>query len=167
MPVAQSQIRIGAPPEAIWTVISDLENGPEWSVVTLECELTSHGPPGLGTTYRSVSKFAASKITTEHEIAEWEPPHKMVSRVTKGAESVLTQICEPDGELSVLTMVNEFSLPRGVPTLVGDKLAQQVSNTLAEELMRIKRVVEERHRAAGALQSGGSACTDEVTPEDG
>ena len=159
MPVAQSQIRIGAPPEEVWALISDPEGGPEWSVVTLECELTSEGPPGLGTTYRSLSKFAASKITAEHEITEWEPPYRMVSRVTKGAESVLTQICEPEDGSSVLTMTNEFSLPRGVPSLVGDKLAQQVSNTLAEELMRIKRVVEERYREECGEPSGASPCT--------
>jgi hypothetical protein len=137
-------------------VISDLEGGPEWSAVTLQCELTSEGPPGLGSTYRSVSKFAASKITTEHEIVEWEPPYKMASRVTKGAESVLTQTCEPEDGSTVLTMTNEFSLPRGVPSPVGNKLAQQVSNTLTKELMRIKRVVEERHRAACESLEGDS-----------
>jgi len=147
MPLARSEIRIGAPPEQVWAVISDLEGGPQWSAVTLECQLTSDGPPGLGCAYRAVSRFAASKITTEHEIVEWDPPHRMVSRVTKGAESVLTQICEPEGQGSKLTMINEFAVPRGVPSLVGDKLTQQVSNTLTEELMRVKREVEERYRA--------------------
>jgi uncharacterized membrane protein len=46
-------------------------------------------------------------------------------------------------------MVNEFALPRGVPALVSDRLAQQVSKTLSEELMRIKEAVEETNRAAG------------------
>jgi len=156
MPLAKSEIRIGAPPDQVWAVIGDLEGGPRWSAVTLECQLTSEGPPGLGCTYRAVSKFAASKITTEHEIVEWEPPHIMVSWVTKGAESVLTQICEPEGQGSKLTMSNEFALPRGVPSLVGDKLAQQVSNTLTEELMRIKREVEERYRAWCQTQKGSS-----------
>ena len=149
MPVAQSQIRIAAPPEQVWALISDLERGPEWSVVTLECKLTSAGPVDLGSTYTAVSKFAASRITTEHEIVEWDPPHRLVSRVTKGAESVFTQICEPAGEGTILTMVNEFALPRGVPALVSDRLAQQVSKTLSEELTRIKEAVEEMHRAAG------------------
>ncbi|HJX36967.1 MAG TPA: SRPBCC family protein [Anaerolineae bacterium] len=149
MPVARSQTRIDAPHDEVWALISDLERGPEWSVVTLESELTSTGPVGLGSTYRAVSKFVASRITTEHEIVEWDPPHRMVSRVTKGAEAVFTQICEPAGEGTILTMVNEFVVPRGVPALVSDKLAQQVSKTLSEELSRIKKAVEETNRAAG------------------
>jgi len=155
MPVAQSQILIAATPEAVWALISDLERGPEWSAVTLECGLTSPRPVGLGSTYRSVSKFAASRITTEHEIMVWDPPHRLVSRVTKGAESLFTQLCEPADEGATLTMVNEFALPRGVPSLVGEKLALQVSKTLSEELKRIKEVVEEAHRAGDAQCSSG------------
>ena len=79
MPAAKSEIFIAAPPEMVWALISDLEAGPEWSVVTLECELTSEGPPGPGCTYRSVSKFAVSRIATEHEIVEWVPPRRIVS----------------------------------------------------------------------------------------
>jgi uncharacterized protein YndB with AHSA1/START domain len=144
MPVAESEVLIAAPPEEVWALISDLERGPEWSVVTLECTLTSGGPPGPGCTYRSVSRFAASKITTEHEIAEWVPPRRMVTRVIKGAESTFVQTCEPQGEGTVLTMRNEFGVPSGLPGLVADRLARQVTGTLAEELARIKQVVENR-----------------------
>jgi uncharacterized membrane protein len=132
-------------------LISDLERGPEWSVVTLECQITSDGPLGVGSTYKALSRFGPSKIATEHRIVEWDPPHRMVSQVTKGAESVLTQVCEPDGDGTILTMTNDFGLPGGVPSFVGDRLAQQVSNTLSEELARIKQAVEERHqRSSGS-----------------
>jgi uncharacterized protein YndB with AHSA1/START domain len=156
MPRAESEVFIAASPEEVWAVISDLERGPEWSVVTLECQLTSDGPPGLGCTYRSVSKFVASEVTTEHEIVEWEPPRRMVSRVIKGAESTFTQTCEPRGEGSVLTMCNEFAVPSALPGLVSEKLAQQVTGTLAEELARIKKVVEERHQGSSRASGDGS-----------
>ncbi len=142
MPVVQSEIFIAAAPEEVWALISDLERGPEWSVVTLRCEITSERPPGPGCTYRAVSKFVASKITTEHEIVEWVPPHRIVIKVIKGAESTFTQTCEPEGEGTVLTMSNEFAVPSGVPGFLADKLAQQVTDTLAQELARIKEVVE-------------------------
>jgi uncharacterized protein YndB with AHSA1/START domain len=156
MPEARSQVFIDAPPEEVWALISDVGRGPEWSVVTLECELTSEGPPGLGCTYRSVSKFVASKITTEQEIVEWVPPRRIVSRAIKGAESTLTQTCEPQGEGSVLTMCSEFTFPSALPALVADKVAQQVTNTLTEELACIKKVVEERYRDAGSSPAGSS-----------
>lgn len=123
-------------------MISDLERGPEWSVVTLSCNVTSGKPLGVGSMYCAVSKFVASEITTEHEIVEWLPPNRMASKVTRGAESTLTQACEPQGEGTLLTMSNEFALPRGVPGPLGDKVAQQVANTLSRELARIKEVVE-------------------------
>jgi uncharacterized membrane protein len=158
MPEARSEVFIDAPPEEVWALISDLEGGPEWSVVTLECELTSEGPPGLGCTYRSVSKFVASNITIEEEIVEWVPHRRMVSKAIKGAESTFTQTCEPQGEGTVLTMYNEFSFPSALPGLVADRLTRQVTNTLAEELARIKEVVEERYRDAG--RSSGDSTTE-------
>jgi len=143
MPVARSEVFIAAPPEEVWSLISDLERGPEWSLVTLECKLTSEGPPGLGSTYRSLSRFVASRVTIEQEIVEWEPPRRMVSKVVKGGEATFTQLCEPEGEGIVLTMINEFALPGAVPGFVAEKLAAQVTSTLAGELARIKEVVEQ------------------------
>jgi len=156
MPVAQSEVFIAAPPEEVWSLISDLEKGPEWSLATLDCRLTSQGAPGLGTTYRSVSKFVASRVITEHEIVEWVPPRKMVSKVVKGGESTLTQLCEPEGEGSTLTMINDFSPPAAVPGFVAERLAGQVSSILADELARIKEVVEQAQERAGETQADGA-----------
>ncbi|HUW96351.1 MAG TPA: SRPBCC family protein [Anaerolineae bacterium] len=157
MPVAQSEVSIAAPPEEVWSLISDLERGPEWSLATLECKLTSEGAPGLGATYRSVSKFVASRVTTEHEIVEWVPPRKMVSKVVKGGESTFTQLCEPEGEGAILTMINDFSLPAAVPGFVAERLAEQVSSLLADELARIKEVVEQAQERADETQVEGAS----------
>lgn len=168
MPRAQSEIFIAAPPEEVWALISDLERGPEWSVVTLECEITSEGPRDVGCTYRAVSRFAASKIMTEHEVVEWEPPHKMVTTVTKGAESIVTWTCEPQAGGTLLTMSNEFAVPGALPGLIADKLAQQVTDTLARELARIKEVVETCQRETGGRSgedTGGES--SRRTEEDG
>jgi uncharacterized membrane protein len=153
---AQSEIFIAAPPEEVWALISDLERGPEWSVVTLACELTSDGPPGVGGTYRSTSKFASSKVTTEHVIVEWAPVRRIVSKVVKGAESTFTQICHPEGAGTILTMINRFSAPGALPAFVAQRLEQQVTSTLTEELARIKEVVEGSHDAAGTSLAEGT-----------
>lgn len=155
VPLAQSEILIAASPEEVWALISDLERGPEWSVVTLRCEMTSEGQPGVGCTYRSVSKFAASKINTEHEIVEWDPPHRMVTRVVEGAESILTQTCEAQAGGTLLTMSNEFATPAGLPGFIADKLAGQVTATLSQELARIKEVVEKSRGSAQAPSAKG------------
>jgi len=143
MPVVRSEVFIAAPPQEVWSLISDLERGPEWSLVTLECKLSSEGPPGLGSRYRSLNKFVASRVTTEQEIVEWEPPRRMVSQVTEGGESTFTQLCEPEGEGTVLTMINDFSVPGALPGFVAERLTAQVTRTLAGELARIKEVVEQ------------------------
>jgi uncharacterized protein YndB with AHSA1/START domain len=153
MPLAHSEIFIAAPPEEVWGLISDLERGPEWSVVTLKCEITSGGPLGVGSTYRSESRFVASKIKTEHEIVEWLPPHKIVSKATKGGDSTFTQVCEPQGEGTLLRMSNDFAAPKGLPAFLADRLAQQVTGTLAEELTRIKEVVENAYKGSAATSS--------------
>lgn len=142
MPLAQGEIFIAAPPEEVWALISDLERGAEWSAVTLQCEVTSGRPLGVGSTYSSVSKFVASKIATDHEIVEWVPPRRMVTKVIKGAESTLSQTCEPTEGGTVLSMSNEFALPAGLPGFVADRVTQQVTDTLLQELRRIKETVE-------------------------
>jgi len=154
---ARSEIFIAAPPEDVWGLISDLERGPEWSVVTLACELTSDGPPGVGSTYRSTSKFASSKVATEHVIVEWARARRIVSKVVKGAESTFTQLCHPQGEGTVLTMINRFSAPGALPGFVAERLEQQVTSTLAEELARIKEVVEASQDAGEASLEGGTS----------
>ena len=160
MPLAQSKIFISAPREQVWALISDLERGPEWSLVTLQCEITSDGPLGVGCTYRAISKFVASKITTEHEILEWVPPHRIVTRVIEGAESTFTQTCEPQGEGTVLTMLNEFSVPGGLPAFLASKLEQQVADTLGQELARIKKVVEGSYEVSEVSTHGAAEGAD-------
>jgi uncharacterized membrane protein len=100
-----------------------------------------------------VSRFAASKLTTEHEIVEWVPPRRMVTRAIKGAESTFVQTCEAQEEGTVLTMRNDFGVPSGLPGPIADKLAQQVTGTLAKELARIKEVVE-RGGSGGSSEGG-------------
>jgi uncharacterized protein YndB with AHSA1/START domain len=166
MPRAQSEVFIAASPEEVWALISDLERGPEWSVVTLQCEITSASRPELGCTYRSVSKFAASKITTEHEIVEWDPPHGMVTRVIKGAESAVRWTCERQAGGTLLTMSNEFAVPAALPGLITDKLAQQVTETLAHELARIKEVVEKSQGGTHGPSTEGSDAESLSAAED-
>jgi uncharacterized membrane protein len=69
----------------------------------------------------------------------------MVSKVVKGGESTFTQLCDPEGEGTVLTVINEFSLPGAVPGFVAERLTAQVTSTLAGELARIKGVVEQSY----------------------
>ncbi len=53
----QHSVLIDQPLEEVFAYITDVNNNSLWQSSTLETEQTSEGPIGVGTTYRSVSKF--------------------------------------------------------------------------------------------------------------
>ncbi len=80
----QHGVVIDKPLEDVFAYITDVNNNSLWQSSTLETEQTSEGAVGVGTTYRSVSKFLGRRIETTLEVTEHEPPRKQCVRVTSG-----------------------------------------------------------------------------------
>src|ERR671933_400276 len=80
----QHSVLIDQPLEEVFAYITDVNNNSLWQSSTLETEQTSEGAVGVGTTYRSVSKFLGRRIETTLKITEHEPPGKQCVRATTG-----------------------------------------------------------------------------------
>ena len=80
----QHSVLIDQPLEEVFAYITDVNNNSLWQSSTLETEQTSEGAVGVGTSYRSVSKFLGRRIETTLEVTEHEPPRKQCVRVTSG-----------------------------------------------------------------------------------
>src|SRR5262245_21494645 len=64
---------INRPVEEVFAFLSNPENYPKWVSGTSEVKITSEGPIGVGTTYRSVVTFLGRRIEGEIEFTEYEP----------------------------------------------------------------------------------------------
>src|SRR5918992_5261203 len=84
MAKADVSTTIKRPVEDVFAVLSDSETSPKWSSSSLESKKTSEGPIGVGTTWRSVSRFLGRRIETEMEITEFEPNRKFTLRSMSG-----------------------------------------------------------------------------------
>jgi uncharacterized protein YndB with AHSA1/START domain len=104
---------INRPLEEVFAFASNPENIPTWSSTGSEVKITSAGPIGVSTTFRSVVIFLGRRIEGETEITEFEPnrsfaqesrsePFPVKNRVTfervdGGTRVNFTSVAEPGG----------------------------------------------------------------------
>jgi uncharacterized membrane protein len=75
---------IGRPVEEVFAFATDPENDPLWQSTSLETEMTSGEPVGVGTTFRNTSKFLGRRIETAYEVTEMEPPRRQCVKIVSG-----------------------------------------------------------------------------------
>ena len=106
-------IEINRPLEEVFAFVSNPENIPKWSSMGSEVKITSAGPIGVGTTYRSVVTILGRRLEAEVEFIEYEPnrsfaqksksrPFPVENRVTfervdGGTQVNFTSVTEPGG----------------------------------------------------------------------
>jgi uncharacterized protein YndB with AHSA1/START domain len=84
---------IKRPIEEVFAFVSNPVNGPKWSSGSSDVTLTSAGPLGVGSTYRSIRTALGRRIESESKFTEYVPnrsyatksisgPFPMESRVT-------------------------------------------------------------------------------------
>jgi uncharacterized protein YndB with AHSA1/START domain len=73
MATLEISIVINRPVEEVFAFASNPENIPKWSSLSREVKITSAGPTGVGTIFRSVVALLGRRIEGETEITEYEP----------------------------------------------------------------------------------------------
>jgi uncharacterized protein YndB with AHSA1/START domain len=113
MATLEISIVINRPVDEVFAFVSNPENIPKWSSLSRGVTITSAGPIGIGTTYRSVVAFLGRRIEGETEITEYEPNRSFVEtsqsgpfpiknrttfeRVDSGTRVTFTTVAEPGG----------------------------------------------------------------------
>ncbi len=76
---------IKRPTEEVFAVMSNAENILKWQSGTIEAEKTSDGPIGVGTTWRTVSRFLGRRLeSAESEFTEYELNRKLAFKSKSG-----------------------------------------------------------------------------------
>jgi carbon monoxide dehydrogenase subunit G len=83
MATYEKSIFINRPQQDVWDFFTDPANSSQWST-TEYAEWTSEGPPGVGSTQRSVGKILGRKFESTSEITAWDPPNEHGYKSTSG-----------------------------------------------------------------------------------
>ncbi len=111
MPRIEIREYIQAPPEQVWTFLSDIRRGPEWVTVMKEVLSVSDEPLRQGSSYRERSKIGPSTSVTEWHITEFEPPRRQVHTCREPSlYARLTVEVEPEGNGTRLLHRTDYRL---------------------------------------------------------
>lgn len=117
----ETAIFVGRPIEAVWEFLTNPEILPRWAPAWVGARLTSSGPIGPGTTFRSRRSVMGLGVPWTGEVTEWVPPRAFGYAVTiLGARSEVRLILEPtsDGTRVVRTAQREPRLAQRLASRV-------------------------------------------------
>jgi uncharacterized membrane protein len=133
---------INRPVEVVFAFLSNPENGPKWNSSSGEVTITSGGPVGVGTTYRSVRTFLGQRIESETEITEYEPNQRLASKAISGPfpmESLVTFEPVEGGTRVTGTLIGE---PGGFFKLAEPVLVSRMKQQFEADLAKLKDMME-------------------------
>ncbi len=80
----EKSLFINRPQQEVFDYLSNPANDAQWQSSTEVSEWTSEGPPGVGSTQRSVIKLLGRKIESSLEVTSWDPPQQLGFKVVSG-----------------------------------------------------------------------------------
>jgi len=133
---------INRPVEEVFAVLGNPENTPKWSSGSSEVKITSEGPIGVGTTYRSVRTFLGRRRESASEIIEYEPNRRYTHKSISGPfplESLMTFERVEGGTRVTVTGVGE---PGGFFKLAWPLLVSMMKRGFEADLANLKNLME-------------------------
>ena len=118
-----SQIRraleIGADPEAIFSLLTDVDRLPDWSTITIKTHDPTPGPLKEGDTFTQTLRVLGRNLETDWRVTELEAPHHVAYEATgpAGAQLKMRQTVQEAEGGSTVSFDLEYQLPGG---FVGD-----------------------------------------------
>ncbi len=115
MPHVRDQIRVNAPVDRVWAVVTDTDRIPEWQTTAVEVRDVTGRLDHVGARYTAVSKLAGRPIQGQWEVIQAEPHHLLELRGTApggGRAVARTTFAATDGATDV-SVEFDYELPGG------------------------------------------------------
>lgn len=154
MPTISISQQIEAPPEQVWSFISDLRRGPEYVTVMKELLYVSDEPIKQGTVYRELSKIGPGMSETEWVITTLEAHCLQVHRCREPTlQATLMVRIEPNGRGSKLLHQTEFQVMpvfRPLGWLLEKLFVHRLMTAeMRETVQNLKRIIESTNKRIG------------------
>lgn len=137
----ENTIRVNRPVTEVFAFLSDLENIPKWNYYVLEVRKTSNGPIKIGTTYHQVRKTDQQDL----RIIALEQNHTVAIKTLPQSSPSLEMRFNLYDEGSTTRIRDQWKLETGQPALLERLAAGKVKSAVAENLSKLKQLLEERH----------------------
>ena len=147
--------RVAAPREAVWEVLTDLDQTARRLSQVTDLHIVTDGPYAVGTRWRETRRMMGSSDTQEMVVVENDPLRRTVLEAVDGSttyrtELVLEPLGESDATLVTLTFSAEVTDPSRLQRLalqvVGPLGLKLTERSLRTELDDIAAAAEQLHR---------------------
>jgi carbon monoxide dehydrogenase subunit G len=136
----ENTIRVRRPIAEVFAFLSDLENIPKWNYYVLEVRKTSAGPIKIGTTYHQIRKTDQQ----DFRITTLEPNHTLAIKTLPQSSPSLEMRFILSEEGNATRIRDQWKLETGQPALLERLAAGKVKSAVAENLTKLKQLLEER-----------------------
>jgi uncharacterized membrane protein len=149
-----AQTHIAAPPEKVWSLVSDPERALSYLSGMTRWEVASDRPTGLGARYRMLFRIGSAEVGGLIEVVEWEEPHDLAwTSVTGIDQRGRYRLREARGGFTSAELRLAYGVAgSGLSGWVAERItAPTVGAHLRRSLQQLKRLVEYeqlRERAA-------------------
>ena len=133
-------IRVDRPVGEVFAFLSDFANIPKWNYFVLEVRQLSESPIGIGTSYHQVRKTDEQ----DFRIIEFEPDHIVTVRTLPQSSPRFERRLTLYEEGDTTHIRDEWKLDTGKPALLERLAHRRVKSAVAENLVKLKELLEER-----------------------
>lgn len=139
----EQNVFINRPQQEVFDYLTNPVNNPQWQSGGGTTEMTSEGPIGLGSTFRSTTKFLGRGIGSTLEFSSWDPPKVYTQKALSGPipfELKTTLDSKENGTQLTISGQAEFS---GFFKMAEGLVGKQLEKRMDTDLNALKLLLEE------------------------
>ena len=140
---SEIDIEIDRPADEVFAYISNFENNPQWQSGMVDCQFTSAGEFGVGSTYKQIAKFLGRTIESNFEVIEYEPGRTVKAQTTSSTFPIqFKRSVEPiDTNRTRVTAIITGDAT-GIFKLAEPLLGRMVQGQIEGDYNRLKTILE-------------------------
>ena len=138
----EKRIFIDRTSQEVFDFVSDPANDNKWKNTAGSSEWTSEGPPGVGSTIRSVDKFLGRKMESTFEITAWDPPNRYGQKVVSGSVPFEYTIKFDSMESGTQLTVSGAAEPGGFFKIAEGLVGKQLEKQIVSDFNALKLALE-------------------------
>ncbi len=139
-----SQVRINAPPEAVFDFIDHYKNALRYMRRMVRYDIVDpHGGTGVGAEFLISVQAGPTRLDGHIRVTEYQRPRKIAFKTIEGTRVEGNWTLRPDGDGTHVTLHSIYEPPGGlVGRMVASFISRNAQNDLDASLRELKRLVE-------------------------
>lgn len=135
-------IVVNAPTEKTFANFTDPEMQINWFAEPHE--LRDYTPPlGVGSTYKTVSRFMGRDAVSQQEVKEFDPPYRQVLRYTGVGSGESQHICEEVESGTKVILRFDVDISGLLAKLTAPLIRRQIDKRMTADLQSFKEFIED------------------------